>query len=338
MRRTAAPRSTDGVPRPSRRRRRSSRQRPAFDGQNSSVTSKTSVPAPRYDRASSAAGRSMIRSHIPSLSVVPSRRGSVTSSWSGCGAGPRHARIVPIRSIPHSHCQIACSTRRVEREDLEHGEHALGARTGPSPHGFGRSRSHRPRRRPRSRARTFVAVAIAHPLGVGEELVAPARLGPGDGARGRPAGPRRRPAENRSTASSRSTIRIRPGGLDRSHEADLVLAARRCWSGACRARTRTAGRSRPRRPTGWRPARRARAPARTARSSSGGGSRAADGSGRTPTAVMPAAPTSPPGTVSRNVYAPAQPTTASPSRAPINRSSSIVRRSFSIAASVMLRG
>ena len=47
----------------------SSRQRPAFHGQNSSVTSNVSDPAAAYVRASSAAFRSISRSHIPSRDV-----------------------------------------------------------------------------------------------------------------------------------------------------------------------------------------------------------------------------------------------------------------------------
>ena len=55
--------------------------------------------------------------------------------------------------------------------------------------------------------------------------------------------------------------------------------------------------------------------------------------GATPTIVIPAAPTSPPGTVNRNENAPLPPTDVSPSTAPISRSSSSWTRSYSIASS-----
>ena len=50
-----------------------------------------------------------MRSHVPSLIVPASRRGSVTSIDSGCGTGPRHVRTVPMRSSEKTHCHIACS-------------------------------------------------------------------------------------------------------------------------------------------------------------------------------------------------------------------------------------
>jgi hypothetical protein len=82
------------------------RQQPAFQGQNSSITSMTKEPRAWYDRADIAVSISTRRTQSPSLRVKSSRRGSAISRRSGWSTGNKSAFTRAIQSMSSKYRQI----------------------------------------------------------------------------------------------------------------------------------------------------------------------------------------------------------------------------------------